>query len=104
MTHNSPIYSKPYKHGRNFRNLAKGFYQLEMHPVSIQKTAFSAKSGHYEYLRMPFGPKNAHASFQRCMNVAFRSESQTPTRQMLISKAKITFLAQTITKDGIILT
>jgi len=33
-------------------DLAKGFHQIEMDPDSIQKTAFSTKSGHFEYVRM----------------------------------------------------
>lgn len=34
-------------------DLAKGFYQIEMDPKDIEKTAFSTSHGHYEYLRMP---------------------------------------------------
>lgn len=53
-------------------DLASGFYQIEMHKDSISKTAFNVENGHYEYLRMPMGLKNAPATFQKLMDHLLR--------------------------------
>lgn len=53
-------------------DLASGFHQIEMQEDSISKTAFSIDQGHFEFLRMPFGLKNAPPTFQRVMDHILR--------------------------------
>lgn len=53
-------------------DLASGFHQIEVHEKDIQKTAFSVDNGHYEFVRMPFGLKNAPSTFQRVMDNILR--------------------------------
>jgi hypothetical protein len=47
---------------------ASGFHLILIKPGDRCKTAFSNPTGHFEYLRMPFGLKAAPATFQRMMN------------------------------------
>ena len=53
-------------------DLKSGFWQIKMHPDSVKYTAFTIPNGgHYEWLVMPFGLKNAPAEFQKMMDKIF---------------------------------
>lgn len=53
-------------------DLASGFYQVEMAPEDVSKTAFNVEHGHFEFLRMPMGLKNSPSTFQRVMDNVLR--------------------------------
>lgn len=55
-------------------DLAKGFHQILVKDEDQKKTAFSTPFGHYEFIRMPFGLKNAPSTFQRLMNSVLREQ------------------------------
>ena len=48
-------------------DLKSGYHQIQMSSRSIPMTAFITPDGHYEFLRVPFGLKNAPAHFSKIM-------------------------------------
>ena len=57
-----------------FMDASSGFQQIQMEPDDQEDTAFMTPSGIYCYIAMPFGLKNAGASYQRLVNMIFKDK------------------------------
>nr|GEV63404.1 reverse transcriptase domain-containing protein [Tanacetum cinerariifolium] len=57
-----------------FLDTYKGYHQIQMAAADEEKTAFHTGQGVYCYTKMPFGLKNAGATYQRLMDKAFENQ------------------------------
>nr|GEW00656.1 reverse transcriptase domain-containing protein [Tanacetum cinerariifolium] len=57
-----------------FLDAYKGYHQIQLAEVDEEKTAFHTGHGVYCYTKMPFGLKNAGATYQRLMDKAFEGQ------------------------------
>ena len=60
-------------HGKlSFLDAFSGYHQIPMHPPDAEKTSFITPHGLFCYNVMPFGLKNARATYQRLVTKMFR--------------------------------
>ena len=58
----------------SFMDAFSGYNQIRMCPEDEEKTAFITESGLYCYKVMPFGLRNAGATYQRMVNKVFANQ------------------------------
>ena len=58
----------------SFLDAYSGYHQVRMDPKDSEATAFQAGGGTYCYTMMPFGLKNAGATYQRMVNKVFEGQ------------------------------
>ena len=52
--------------------MSNGFWQLAMHPNSIEKTSFVTPNGQFEWTCLPYGLSNSPVTFMRTVHQALR--------------------------------
>ena len=55
-------------------DLRTGCWQIRVDAKDVEKTAFTSRHGHYEWLVLPMGLTNAPAAFMALMETTFRAE------------------------------
>ena len=58
----------------SFMDAFSGYHQIELHLEDQEKTSFVTSQGTYCYNVMPFGLKNAGATYQRLVNKMFKEQ------------------------------
>ena len=53
-------------------DMSNGFWQLAMHPNSIEKTSFVTPNGQFEWTCLPYGLSNSPVTFMRTVHQALR--------------------------------
>ncbi|KAK8954417.1 hypothetical protein KSP39_PZI002217 [Platanthera zijinensis] len=58
----------------SFLDAFSGYHQIRMHPPDVNDVSFITREGCFSYKMMPFGLKNAAATYQRMMDRVFHGQ------------------------------
>ena len=58
----------------SFLDAFQGYHQIALAPKDQEKTSFITLEGNYYYTMMPFGLKNARATYQRMVTQMFKEQ------------------------------
>ena len=67
-------------------DLKKGYYQVLVEPEHQTKTTFITEFGKYQFRVMPFGLRNAPATFQRLMDLVLKDTTNFAKCYMVTEK------------------
>ncbi|GFZ06995.1 hypothetical protein Acr_18g0011650 [Actinidia rufa] len=73
----------------SFMDAFSGYHQIKMYPPDVEKTSFITERGLYCYKVMPFGLKNAGATYQRLVNKMFNAQIGKDYGRFLVTKRGI---------------
>nr|GEW20218.1 hypothetical protein [Tanacetum cinerariifolium] len=85
-----------------FLNAYKGYHQIHLAESDEEKTTFHIGQGVYCYTKMPFGLKNAGATYQRLVDKAFDSQMEQAFKQLKQNLSKLPLLVAPKPKEELI--